>query len=128
MLIRCFIFHSTIACVKIILLSQIYNCKSYNQIEVYNTKLSEGYLLKEITGNFVIIPVGQNIVDYKSILRINETGALIWKQLEQQKNYEEILTALAKEYEATKEELPILQADLNKFLQQMKSMGLLSDC
>ena len=88
-------------------------------------RLTDGYMLKEIAGNYVVIPVGQNIVDYKSMLHLNETGAFIWKLLESCTTYDSIIDALASEYEATPEERSILQNDLDDFIHQMKSMKLL---
>lgn len=90
-------------------------------------KIANGYMLKEIAGNYVVIPVGQNIVDYKSMLHLNETGAFIWKQMEAGSSYDEIVTALMKEYEATEDERSIITSDLDEFISQMNSMQLLSD-
>lgn len=90
-------------------------------------KIADGYMLKEIAGNYVVIPVGQNVVDYKSMLHLNETGAFIWKQLENNCTYNEVVDALMKEYEATEQEKEIIVNDLNEFLAHMNSMQLLTE-
>ncbi len=88
-------------------------------------RIADGYILKEIAGNHVVIPVGQNIVDYKSILHLNETGAFIWKQLENETTYNKVIEALIKEYEVTKEETPMIEKDLDEFITHMNDMQLL---
>lgn len=90
-------------------------------------KIADGYMLKEIAGNFVVIPIGQNIVDYKSMLHLNETGAFIWKQIDEGSDYTKIVDALMKEYEATEEERTIITSDLDEFILQMNSMQLLTN-
>lgn len=88
-------------------------------------KIADGYMLKQIAGNYVVIPIGQNIVDYKSMLHLNETGAFIWRKLEADSSYDNLVNDLMIEYEAEQEESSIIKSDLNEFIAQMKSMKLL---
>lgn len=90
-------------------------------------KIIDNYMLKEIAGNYIVIPVGQNIIDYKSMLHLNETGAFIWKKLENETSYQDLLDALANEYEASSDEISIIKNDLDEFLDHMRSMKLLSE-
>lgn len=87
-------------------------------------KLKEGYMLKEIAGNHVAIPVGQNIVDYKEMLHLNKTGVFIWKLLKEDITYEDLLDKMTVEYEATQEEQEILKKDLDEFLETIKTLDL----
>lgn len=88
-------------------------------------KIAENYLLKEIAGNYVVIPTGQNIIDYKRMLHLNETGAFIWKLLENDISYEDIMDALIKEYEASDDDRSIIQSDLNEYLDHMRKLNLI---
>ena len=87
-------------------------------------KLKEGYMLKEIAGNHVAIPVGQNIVDYKGMLHLNKTGVFIWKLLKDDITYEDLLNKMTVEYEATQEEQEVLKKDLDEFLETIKTLDL----
>lgn len=88
-------------------------------------KLAENYMLKEIAGNYVVIPVGQNVVDYKGMLHLNPTGAFICKCLEEDTSMEAILEKMYAEYQAEEEDKPIITADLNDFIGNAKSIGLI---
>lgn len=90
-------------------------------------KLKEGYMLKEIAGNHVAIPVGQNIVDYKGMLHLNETGVFIWNLLKENITYDMLLEKMIIEYEATQDERQILIKDLDEFLETAKSLDLLEN-
>lgn len=88
-------------------------------------KLAENYMLKEIAGNYVLIPVGQNVVDYKGMLHLNSTGAFICRCLEEETDTDEILNKMYAEYQADENDKPIIAADLNDFIENAKSIGLI---
>lgn len=88
-------------------------------------KIKENYLLKELGDTYMLFPVGQNVVDYKNMLQLNGTGYFIARELLQETSYEDLLERMAKEYEATEEERPILQKDLDLFLAQLKERDIL---
>ncbi len=91
-------------------------------------RLQEGYLLKEIAGEYVLFPFGQNVVDYKSIMSVNETGKFIINKLQNDISYDELLQCMVSEYEAEEnEEVQILRADMEAFLQMLKALGLLAE-
>ena len=88
-------------------------------------RLQEGYLLKEIAGEYVLFPFGQNVVDYKHMLELNGTGYFITTQLLTEITYDELLKKLIAEYEATEEDLPILRRDLDIFVYQLREREIL---
>lgn len=88
-------------------------------------KIADGYLLKEIADCFVLLPVGQNVVDYKRMIHLNESGYFIVKNLQEDISYDELLAALTAEYEAEGEECAVLKADLDTFLTTLEEKGLL---
>lgn len=88
-------------------------------------KIKENYLLKELGDTYMLFPVGQNVVDYKNILQLNGTGYFIAKELLQETSYEELLDRMAAAYEATEDERPILQKDLDFFLAQLRDRDIL---
>ena len=44
-------------------------------------KIREGFILKEIAGSYVVVPVGDDLVDFSLMITINETGAFLWNCL-----------------------------------------------
>ena len=83
-------------------------------------KIKDGYLLKEIAGNFVVVPVGN--VDFDGMISSNETGVFIWKKLENETTFDAILADFLNEYEIDE---ATAKSDLEAFLTTMRSAGLL---
>lgn len=88
-------------------------------------KIKEDYLLKEAGDVYMLFPVGQNVVDYKGILQLNDSGYFIAKQLLQEISYEELLDSMVGEYEAVGEEVEILKRDLDSFILQLRERDIL---
>ena len=83
-------------------------------------KLKEGFLLKEIAGEYALFPVGQNIVDFRNIVAVNETGRFVVEKLQTELSYQELLADFLKEYEAADEnEKEQMQYDLDRFLDNL---------
>ena len=45
-------------------------------------KIKEGYLLREVAGSNIVVPVGSGNMDFSGVITLNEVGSFIWKQLE----------------------------------------------
>ena len=57
-------------------------------------KIKRGFLLRTIGGSNVVVPVGSRSVDFNGMMTLNETGAFLWKQLENGAEEEELVQAL----------------------------------
>ena len=85
-------------------------------------KIKDGYLLKEVAGNHLIVPVGN--VSFNSMITLNETGVLIGKMLMEGTTKEKILNAFLAEYEVSEEKA---KADIDSFLNTLTKAGLLDE-
>ncbi len=86
-------------------------------------KIAEGFVLKNIAGTNVVVPLGDNTVSFKAIITLNETGAFLWQQLETEKTPDDLLKAMLSEYavdEAT------AKADILEFIDNLKKANLLA--
>lgn len=90
-------------------------------------KVKENYMLREIAGNFVVIPVGQNVADYKNMLHLNETSVFLWNELQNEISFDELLKRMAVKYEASEDEVSILEKDLNEFLDKLRKLEVLME-
>ena len=62
-------------------------------------KIKDGYVLREIAGQYMAIPVGKRVNDLHGMIALNETGAFVWKLLSEEKTEEELAEALTTEYD-----------------------------
>lgn len=85
-------------------------------------KVKEGYLLKEVAGNVIVVPTGDAAINFDGIINLNETGAFLWKSLESEKEPKEILKAFLEEYDVDEE---TAKKDIELFINQMYKEGLL---
>ena len=87
-------------------------------------KLKSGFLLREVAGESVVIPLGGTAGNFGGMLRVNETGKLLWAMLEKGASREELLRAMLAEYEV---EESIAAADIESFLQKLRQGGMLEE-
>ena len=85
-------------------------------------KIKSGFMLREIAGQWVIIPLGARSVEFNVIMTLSESGALLWKKLEKGSNKNELLAATLAEYAVDKD---IAEADIDSFIQAIQTKGLL---
>ncbi|MBE6578794.1 MAG: PqqD family protein [Ruminococcaceae bacterium] len=86
-------------------------------------RIKEGFLLRETAGRFIVLPLGGEL-DLGSLITLNETGAFLWRLLEEGKSRKELLEALLEEYDVTRERA---EKDLDALLAKMEAAGLLED-
>lgn len=65
-------------------------------------KLKEGFILREVAGETVVIPSG-NDLDLNMIITLNGTGKFIWERLEEGILIDDLVDAFHDEYEVTRE-------------------------
>ena len=58
-------------------------------------KIKDGFVLEEVGDFYLAVAVGELAEEFRAIVRLNETGAFLWRQLLTDKSKEELLTALA---------------------------------
>ena len=62
-------------------------------------KLKDGFILREVAGENVVIPTG-DALDLNMMITLNETGCTLWKRLEQEAELADLTAALLAEYDA----------------------------
>ncbi len=85
-------------------------------------KLNENYILKTVAGTPVVVPVGDAAEKIHGMITLNGPAEIIWKALENGKDYEEIVAEIKSEYDA---EESVIRGDLDAFLEKLKNFGIL---
>lgn len=88
-------------------------------------KTAKGYVLKCLSGQYYIVPLGQRIADRGRCLKINETGSIIWKYLENNISWEELLSYCESVFGSQGVSKEQLEQDLKCFLQNLKNYGMI---
>lgn len=61
-------------------------------------KLKEGFLLRNIAGQTVVLPAGGDL-NLNMMITLNETGAFLWEKLQQETDAAALVAALLAEYD-----------------------------
>ena len=61
-------------------------------------KLKEGFVLREVAGEIVVIPSGSSL-DLNLMITLNDTGRFLWEHLEKGAEESELVAALLQEYD-----------------------------
>ena len=84
-------------------------------------KIKDGYMLRSVAGQQVVLPVGQNM-DIDVMITLNDTGAFLWKCLETETTQAQLVDAVLAEYDISAED-----ADryITAFVKNLESHGFL---
>ena len=85
-------------------------------------KIKSGYILKDVAGSNLIVPIGENLVDFSQMITINETGAFLFEKLQNGADIDELATAMTQEYDI---DFDTAKADAEKFVALLSNEGML---
>ena len=84
-------------------------------------KIKKGFILREVSGSFIVVAVGAASKEFKGLITLNETGAFLWEKLVSGNTKEGLVEALLNEYDAPKD---VIEADVDAFLKIITDGGL----
>ena len=87
-------------------------------------KIREGFLLREVAGSHVVVPVGKASTVLNGIIRLNNSGVLLWGLLRDGADEKSLAARLAEEYGISEEQAA---GDVGVFLDSLKKIGCLEE-
>lgn len=87
-------------------------------------RLVPGFQLRQIGSEYLAVPSGAAASRFNGLMMLNETGAFLFRSMQEDTDRETLLRRLEEEYEASK---ALLRADLEDFLSRMREAGLLEE-
>lgn len=85
-------------------------------------KRNSDFLLQDVAGTQVIVPVGAAVTAFAGMITVNEAGSYLWQLLETEQTVQSLAEALVACYEVTPEQAT---ADVEAFLAQLQPTGAL---
>ena len=82
-------------------------------------KIKGNYILRQIAGSWTAIAIGEGSADAKGVMSLNDTGALLWKALEQECDMEQLAQVLVQEYGLDLEQAT---ADAAEFVEKLQKL------
>lgn len=87
-------------------------------------KLKSEYVLRQVAGTWVVLPLGSTSVDFNGMLKLNDSGAMLWKVLEQGGGKDALVDALTGEYDVSRQQA---EADVEEFLNKLAQCGCIQE-
>lgn len=84
-------------------------------------KIKSGFMLRDIAEQWVVVPLGPRVVEFNNIMMLSESGAFLWRLLEQGTNEDEMVISLLKEYDVEED---LARCDVKAFIEGIVSNGL----
>ena len=84
-------------------------------------KIKEGYVIRQVMGNYVVIATGEESRNFHGMVKLNETAANIWNYISAGKSEDEIVAAMMEEYEVEAQQL---KDDVKKTVEILVAQGL----
>ena len=85
-------------------------------------KLKLSFERMELDNQIIAVPIGENVDDFRGVIKMNETAAKIFELLKNDTTEKAIIDALMKEYEVPEEDI---SEDVRKYISEFEAKGLL---
>lgn len=87
-------------------------------------RIKEGFVLKEVAGNNVVIGVGKTMQDFNGVLNLSDSAALLFKKLSEGADKDALIDAILAEYDIDR---ATAESDIDSFLDKIRSVNLLEE-
>lgn len=87
-------------------------------------KIKDGFLLREVAGSFIVVPLGAAAMDFGGMMTLNPVGAFVWRALETDTDEAQIVEKILAEYEIDRD---TAARDVHIYAEKLRAAGLLED-
>lgn len=85
-------------------------------------KVSSDFIMREIAGEFILVPVGAAAAKFNGLITMNEVGKYIFELLSEKRTLQELAEKITDEYDVS---LETAISDAKEFLGQLRDIGAL---
>lgn len=84
-------------------------------------KINKELVMREIAGDFILVPVGNTILENNGLFVLSEVGARIWEILPEACDENDIVNVLLEEYDVDRQ---TLADDVAEFTGRLRELGI----
>ena len=85
-------------------------------------RVEKEFVLREIAGDYIIIPTGKTVLEFNGLVTVNEVGVLLWKMLQEEVTFEDLVKGVLEEYDVDE---ATARADIQEFLDKLTENNIL---
>ena len=86
-------------------------------------RIDKEFILREIAGDYIIIPAGKTVLDFNGLITVNEVGVSLWNMLQNEVTFEELVQGVLAEYDV---EESVAREDIQEFLAALSDVGMIT--
>ncbi len=87
-------------------------------------KLKPNFLLREVAGENIVVPVDAAAINFNGIMSLNGTGKFLWNQLKEETTIDELIESLVESYDVDES---IAKRDVSLFIEKLRSHDILDN-
>ena len=100
----------------------LFNHPEWIREEAKDMKIKDGFVLRNVIDEYMVMPTGENIAKFEGAVVLNEVSAMLYKLMEKSTSREDLLTAMLNQYDVDEE---TASTDLDEILETFEQIGLL---
>lgn len=85
-------------------------------------KLKHEFVVRQVAGETLLVPVGLSTLSLNGMLVLNECGKYLWDRIPDAGSEEDLINALLAEYEVNRQ---TAAQDVAEFLESLRKLGIL---
>ena len=85
-------------------------------------KARDGFILRNIAGEYMLMPAGAMVGTFRGTVLMNELSAFLWEKLQEPRTRRDLLSEILVQYSIDED---TAAADLDAVLADMKQMGII---
>ena len=85
-------------------------------------RINKEFILREIAGDYVIIPTGQTVLEFNGLITVNEVGVSLWNMLQEEVTEDDLVAGILNEYEVEEE---VAREDIREFIDTLVTGNIL---
>lgn len=86
-------------------------------------KRKDGFLMQDVAGENLLLPLGSQVLDTNGILTLNATARCVWELLAEDRSVDELAAVVVERFDVDGERA---RADVQTFLGEIARLGLLA--
>ena len=86
-------------------------------------RVDKEFVLREIAGDYIIIPTGKTVLEFNGLITVNEVGVSLWNMLQNEVTLEELVQGILDEYDVEEE---VAREDIQEFRDTLVAGGILT--
>lgn len=87
-------------------------------------KIKDGFIMRELNGTGVAVPVGETSEKFPGMVTLNDTGMFLWNKISSESTRDSLINALLDEYDVDE---ATAANDVDKFIESLRGADLLEE-